>query len=41
MPVLEDTTVHGCEAVAGREDGHGQVEITVVRLSDLVAGPRR
>ncbi|MFE7528448.1 hypothetical protein ACFU7Y_22400 [Kitasatospora sp. NPDC057542] len=46
MPVLEDTTVHGlddegCEAVAGWEDGHGQAEITVIRLSDLVAGPRR
>ncbi|MFF4922699.1 hypothetical protein ACFY4B_19140 [Kitasatospora sp. NPDC001261] len=46
MPVSADTTAfglddEGCEPVAGWEDGHGQVEITVIRLSDHVAGPRR
>ncbi|MFE0426760.1 hypothetical protein [Streptomyces sp. NPDC058953] len=30
----------GCEPVAGFEDGHGQVDIRVVRLSDRVVGPR-
>ncbi|MEU3601574.1 hypothetical protein ABZ714_23065 [Streptomyces sp. NPDC006798] len=32
---LEDA---GCEAVAAWEDGHGQIDITIVRLSPLVAG---
>ncbi|MFE4972757.1 hypothetical protein ACFRAR_11645 [Kitasatospora sp. NPDC056651] len=46
MPVLDDTTAHGlehagCEAVVGWEDGHGQVEVTVIRLGDLVTGARR
>ncbi|MEU3567600.1 hypothetical protein AB0E96_04085 [Kitasatospora sp. NPDC036755] len=46
MPLLEDATAggledEGCEAVAGWEDGHGQLDVTVVRLGDLVAGPRR
>ncbi|MFG2915895.1 hypothetical protein ACGF0D_23795 [Kitasatospora sp. NPDC048298] len=46
MPLAQDATAYGledegCEAVAGWEDGHGQLDITVVRLSDLVAGPRR
>ncbi|MFD4657857.1 hypothetical protein ACFWP2_19765 [Kitasatospora sp. NPDC058444] len=46
MPASEDSTVHGlrhegCETVAGWEDGHGQIEITVIRLSDHVAGPPR
>ncbi|MFJ1706329.1 hypothetical protein [Kitasatospora sp. NPDC088346] len=31
----------GCEQVAGWEDGYGQFDITVVRLSDHVAGLRR
>ncbi len=31
---------NGCSPVAGWEDGHGQVDITVVQLGDLVATPR-
>ncbi|MEU1288222.1 hypothetical protein [Kitasatospora sp. NPDC005856] len=46
MPAAEDTAVHGldhegCRGVAGREDGHGRIEITVIAPSDHVAGPRR
>jgi hypothetical protein len=35
-PVLED---EGCEQLACWEDGSGQVDVAVVRLSDIAAGP--
>lgn len=46
MPVAPGESAHplaadGCAEVAGWEDGYGQVELRVVRLSGLVAGPRR
>ncbi|MBY6307386.1 hypothetical protein CRV15_31220 (plasmid) [Streptomyces clavuligerus] len=46
MPVFDDDRAgglkaEGCEQVIGWEDGHGQVDIRVVRLSDRVAGVRR
>lgn len=42
VPLFDDTDAggletSGCEPVAGFEDGHGQVDIRVVRLSDSVA----
>ncbi|WP_329027040.1 hypothetical protein [Streptomyces sp. NBC_00690] len=44
MPLYQDETTtvledEGCEPIAGWEDGHGQIEITVMRLSPLVSGP--
>lgn len=36
--VLDD---EGCVAVAAWEDGHGQLDIRIVRLSAHVAGPHR
>ncbi|GAA3090626.1 hypothetical protein [Streptosporangium carneum] len=30
----------GCSVVAGWEDGHGQVDVTVIQLDDVVVGPR-
>ncbi|WP_445402399.1 hypothetical protein ACSMX9_12520 [Streptomyces sp. LE64] len=46
MPLLDDATTgglqdEGCRPVVGWEDGHGQIDIRVVRLSDRVAGPPR
>lgn len=29
----------GCELVSGWEDGHGQIAVTVMKLSPLIAGP--
>lgn len=46
MPLFDDEATaggledEGCEAVAAWEDGHGQLAIRVVRLSDHVADPR-
>ncbi|MFE2044220.1 hypothetical protein ACFXAZ_25505 [Streptomyces sp. NPDC059477] len=44
MPLCQDETTtlpedEGCEPVAGWEDGHGQITITVIKLSPQVAGP--
>ncbi|MFE3071315.1 hypothetical protein [Streptomyces sp. NPDC059247] len=46
MPLGDDAgagglEAQGCEAVAGWEDGHGQLDITVIRLGDRVTRPRR
>ncbi|MEV4562052.1 hypothetical protein AB0K51_34470 [Kitasatospora sp. NPDC049285] len=43
MPMLEDASAGGlesagCEPVIGWEDGFGQIEVSIVRLSDRVAG---
>ncbi len=43
MPMLDDAPAwgldaHGCEPVMGWEDGFGQVDLAVIRLSGLVAG---
>ncbi|MFG2696433.1 hypothetical protein [Kitasatospora sp. NPDC048407] len=43
MPILEDASArgldkYGCEPVVGWEDGFGQLDLTIVRLSPLAAG---
>ncbi|MGX4735893.1 hypothetical protein [Kitasatospora griseola] len=45
MPMVEDAPAwglddFGCEPVIGWEDGFGQLDLAVVRLSPLAAGPR-
>ncbi|MFJ5924945.1 hypothetical protein ACIQF6_20310 [Kitasatospora sp. NPDC092948] len=45
MPMVGDAPArgldeHGCEPVMGWEDGFGQVDLTIVRLSPRVAGTR-
>ncbi|MET8830124.1 hypothetical protein ABZX40_32505 [Streptomyces sp. NPDC004610] len=46
MPVGQDVSLfaledEGCEPVYGWEDGHGQIDLAVIKLSPSVAGPAR
>ncbi|OKJ13597.1 hypothetical protein [Kitasatospora sp. CB01950] len=45
MPMFDDARAFGlddyaCEAVMGWEDGFGQIDLSIIRLSPEVAGPR-